>query len=111
MKINYKLIGKQIKRFRLAQNLTQEQLAELCDVSNVHISNIERGKHCISLAILEKLADKLQFEIEISLYSKNNDMAKISSVLEGCKTYEYKILYDVLVATKTSLNLNSQFKS
>jgi transcriptional regulator with XRE-family HTH domain len=110
MKINYKLIGKQIKEFRLAKNLTQEQLAELCDISNIHISNIERGSGSISLATLEKLARELDFEINVNIYSKENDVAKISAILEGCQTYEYKVLYDVLIATKNSLYLNSQFK-
>ena len=111
MKINYKLIGKQIKKFRLAKNLTQEQLAELCDISNIHISNIERGSGSISFTTLEKLAEKLDFEVSISIYSKENDVSKINSILEGCKTYEYRVLYDVLIATKKSLYLNSQFKS
>ena len=110
MKINYKSIGKQIKEFRLNKNLTQEQLAELCDMSNIHISNIERGLGSISLSTLEKITDCLELNIAINLYSKEDEKEKINEILQDCQTYEYRILYDVLVATKNSLYLNSQFK-
>ena len=42
MIINYKQIGLKTKEYRLKQNLTQEELAEKCNLSTVYISNIER---------------------------------------------------------------------
>ena len=38
-----KEMGARIKRARLKQNLTQEQLAELLDISVSYVSLIERG--------------------------------------------------------------------
>ena len=48
------LLGKRIKEERIRCNLTQEQLAELTDVSTTYIGFVERGKRSITL---EKLID------------------------------------------------------
>ena len=39
--IDYKTIGRKIRERRIACNLSQEKLAELCDVGTTHISHIE----------------------------------------------------------------------
>lgn len=38
-----RLVGRNLKRFRAAANLTQEQLAERSGLPQQHISEIERG--------------------------------------------------------------------
>lgn len=43
MSVDYKVIGKRIKKSRKKVNITQEKLAELMDVSVGYISQIERG--------------------------------------------------------------------
>lgn len=43
MSVDYRLIGKRIKKARKKANITQEKLAELMDVSVGYISQIERG--------------------------------------------------------------------
>lgn len=43
MSINYKLIGERIQKSRKEKNITQEELAELIEVSAGYISQIERG--------------------------------------------------------------------
>lgn len=47
-----KLIGNNIKRRRLELKLTQAQLAERAQISDVHISHIETGKASMSLETL-----------------------------------------------------------
>lgn len=44
MEIDYTAIGKRVKKFRKSRRLSQEQLAELLDISVPHMSNIENGK-------------------------------------------------------------------
>ena len=109
MSINYKKIGLKIKEYRLKNNLTQEEFAEMCDLSTIHISNIERGKACLSLFTLKKMSDILEFEITLDISDRKKDV--IENILENCCHYEYKILRDVLIATKKSLDLNLKFKS
>ena len=45
-----------LKVYRVAQGLTQEQLAERCHVSTKHIANIEKGSMNPSYEILLAIA-------------------------------------------------------
>ena len=69
MAINYQRIGKKIRELRIKRKLSQETLAELCDLSSSYISYIETGKKRLSFATLEKLSKYLNFDIDI--YDKN----------------------------------------
>ena len=51
-----------VKRQRLSKNISQESLAELCDLHRTYISDIERGTRNISIANVEKIADALGVE-------------------------------------------------
>lgn len=51
-----------IKKYRLQKGLTQEKLAELCDISPDYISEIERGKKTPSIKRLIIIADILKIE-------------------------------------------------
>lgn len=53
-------ILKNIKKFRQEKNLTQEQLSELCDISQDYLSEIERGKKTPSLKRFILIAEKLK---------------------------------------------------
>ncbi len=53
-------ILKNIKKFRQEKNLTQEQLSELCDISQDYLSEIERGKKTPSLKRFILIAEKLE---------------------------------------------------
>ena len=47
-----KLLGKNINKYREIKKLTQNELAELVDLSREYIADIERGLKNISLKIL-----------------------------------------------------------
>ncbi len=51
-----------IKKYRLQKGLTQEKLAELCNISPDYISEIERGKKTPSLKRLIIISDILKVE-------------------------------------------------
>lgn len=53
---------KNLKKFRKSQNITQSELAELCDVSNGTVGNIECGVTKPSFDLLLKFAEKLQVQ-------------------------------------------------
>ena len=55
-----KKILKNIKKFRQEKKLTQEQLSELCDISQDYLSEIERGKKTPSLKRFILIAEKLE---------------------------------------------------
>lgn len=58
-----------IRELRIKRKLSQETLAELCNLSSSYISYIETGKKRLSFATLEKLSKYLNFDIDI--YDKN----------------------------------------
>ena len=54
------LLGARIKEIRKARGLTQEQLAEMIDVEQKHVSRIESGKNYPTIDLLEKMAAALK---------------------------------------------------
>lgn len=61
----YKIIRKNIKRFRLERNLTQQDLADMTDLSREYICDIEnesRNKH-LTIAVLGRIADAMNVHI------------------------------------------------
>lgn len=51
-----KIFGLNTKLERIKRGLTQESVAEILDFSSVYISNVESGKHNISLSNAYKFA-------------------------------------------------------
>jgi putative transcriptional regulator len=52
-----------IKAKRKSQKISQNQLAEMCDVTRETISRIENGKHSPTITLLYKIADALDIPI------------------------------------------------
>ena len=59
-----KRFGKNVKIERIKQDSTQEQFAEIMDVSQNYIANIECGKANMSLAKVLELSNFLKVDIE-----------------------------------------------
>lgn len=49
-----------IKKYRKQRKMTQDQLSELCGISQDYLSEIERGKKKPSLETLITIAEKLE---------------------------------------------------
>ena len=63
---NQKLLidfGKNLKRIRESKNLSQHQLANLCDVEHSQINRIELGKVNTTISTLYLIAYKLGVEV------------------------------------------------
>ncbi len=56
------LFGKNVKKYRIKYNLSQEKLAELTGLHRTYISDIERGLRSISLNNIEKLSKALNIK-------------------------------------------------
>ena len=57
-------LGKNIKKYRKLKNLSQNQLAEMVDLSREHLACIETGKAFISLRKLFLIADILEVPVK-----------------------------------------------
>lgn len=61
----YIIIRKNIKKFRLERNLTQQELADMTELSREYICDIEnqkRGKR-LTIAVLGRIAEALNVDI------------------------------------------------
>ena len=57
-------LGQNIKKYREQKGLSQNQLAELADLSREHIGSVETGKDFLSLRKLFKIADILETPVK-----------------------------------------------
>lgn len=57
------LIGKRIKQLREEKNISQVELANLCEFERSNMSRIEMGNTCPSSYTLYKIAKNLQIEV------------------------------------------------
>ena len=100
-------LGEKIKRLRKKQGLTQEQLAEMIDISSRNVSNIELGISFPKPETLEKIIKSLNTTSEelFSLdYIKTEEelFCDIQKIINSIKTDKamlervYKILKDII---------------
>ena len=52
-------LGKNIRNARKLKNLSQNELAEILDISREHLAKIETAKRTISLGLLFKISESL----------------------------------------------------
>jgi transcriptional regulator with XRE-family HTH domain len=53
------IVGRNVKRLRLAKGLTQERLAFSSDIDLTYIGGIERGRRNPSLLVMARIAEAL----------------------------------------------------
>lgn len=59
-----KSLANNIKKYRKQKGLSQNELAELLNISREHIAKLETTKRCISLKLLFKLSDVLNVSLK-----------------------------------------------
>ena len=70
--ISINKIGANVKKYRKFHRLTQAQLAELVDISTVHMSHIETGSVTMSLELLLKICEELDITPNHLLLDEKN---------------------------------------
>ena len=74
--LKMELLREEIKRLRMENNLTQEQLGKLIGVQRAHISKLENNATNITIGTLIKVINALDAEISFSIQPKE----KVASV-------------------------------
>lgn len=69
---DYKALGERIKKVRKEKHLTQEVLAELCELSTAHIGHIERGTRALSIESLVTISSVLNVSTDYLLLNISN---------------------------------------
>lgn len=72
------VISNNLKGFRSANNLSQEELAELCKLHRTYIGAIERCEKNLSLSSLELIAETLGITVSELLIPRDFNDATIS---------------------------------
>lgn len=106
--IDYEDIGRQIRKFRTEQHLSQKDLSMMLEVESPHISHIENAQTKLSLPTFVSIANALEVTSDDllcgSLVAKtnapNNEVAKI---LEDCSPDECRVLISCLKEHKRFL--------
>lgn len=52
-------VGRNLRRYRQRQQLSQEAFAEVLGVHRTYIGALERGERNLSLAVVERLAEQI----------------------------------------------------
>lgn len=72
--MNYlSILGVNVRTLRIKRKLTQEQLADLCDLHRTYVGAIERGERNVSLKNIVIIAQALNVE-PTELLSYNNEL-------------------------------------
>ena len=108
MEIDYKLIGKRIREERISQNLSQQTLAEISNISPTNISHIERGATKLSLPTLISIANALAVSADFLLCDSLVEAERIyideiNCLLLDCNPNELKLIIHIMKSIKTSL--------
>ena len=97
-------IGRNIRRYRLKRCMTQEQLAELADLSVGYVRQVEIGMKTLSLPTLFRIAEALDTTPQSLLVCKEADSAgQVEALLAECTTWERDVIVDVVEAAAESL--------
>lgn len=108
--MDYEKIGMRIRFFRQQKGLSQEQLAELVDISVTHMSHIETGNTKLSLPVFVAMAEALEVCTDELLHEPANDhnsvLGELTAIINSCSPQEARCIADIAKATKLAFNKN-----
>lgn len=109
--IDYTILGQNIAKRRKELNMSQENLAELIDVSRVYISSIESGHRKVYTSTLVRIANALRTTADALLlgqqdYDQGRYAAAEKSILASCSPKERRIIMKTMNALKNALEEN-----
>lgn len=99
--VDYKELGKRIRAERRKQELTQEKLAEMADISESFMGHIERGGRMLSIETLVKIANSLNLSIEYIIcgefsYQPNVLPAEILEALDCMSSKQREVFFNMM---------------
>lgn len=58
-----RILANNIRTFRKTKGLSQEDLADICDLHRTYVGSVERGERNVTLSTLEVIADALGISV------------------------------------------------
>lgn len=107
--MDYYAIGQRIRKYRKAKGLSQEQLAEIVDISTTHMSHIETGNTKLSLQVFVDLAEALQVNVDslltdVNMTNKQQTYQEIMDILDQCTPAQAQALKEIISSTWNAIN-------
>ena len=112
--LNLKEIGNRIKKYRKQKGFTQAQLAEIIDISTIHMSHLETGSVAMSLECMIKVCNALEVspdDLLIGEFELNNNatIKQLAEITKNLSSDENKLLIDfALLLEKNKPNRNKK---
>ena len=105
--MDYFKIGQAVRKYRQAQGMTQEELAERIGISTTHMSHIETGNTKLSLPVLVSLAVALNVQTDRILFecppSKVQTSEEFQSLIAECTETKLMIIPETVKSLKIAL--------
>lgn len=104
--MDYALLGNRIRNCRKSRRMSQAKLADLLDVSENYVGQIELAKKRIGIEMLEDISIALDVSLLSLLYEVNTGVLlteEINLILQTCTFSELSIICDTIKALKISL--------
>lgn len=101
-------VGKRIREYREKANLTQEDIAEILDLSITAVSNIERGLNYPSMENFIKLANIMNVSSDLllsdvlkqSYIAKSNELAEMIESLSAEKRRQLFAIIEAFISSE-----------
>lgn len=110
--MDYYKIGERIRKYRKAQNMSQEELAEQVGISVTHMSHIETGNTKLSLPVFVSIANVLQIQTDSLLKDEACEKAEIineiTNMLSSCDDKKARLIADIAKSAKMSLDKQAE---
>jgi hypothetical protein len=85
--VNYREIGIRIQKYRLENGLSQDKLADRVNSSQTYISEVEAGKHRLSLDTAVAIAKALDISVDRLLadYQDSSNESTLQDILNSIR--------------------------
>lgn len=81
-------VGANIRTYREAASMSQEQLAYLSGIGSAHLGSIERGKSNPTLCTLQKIATGLNVDIQLLMAGTGGGDTETNLIMQRIKQNE-----------------------
>lgn len=73
MRVDIRQLGEAIRAARMKRGLTQEALAELLDITPIHLKNIESSRRKPSVPLLFQMMEILDFSVDALVFPERTE--------------------------------------
>ena len=98
MSIEKRALGEAVRLARMKKALTQERLAEMLDITPIHLKNIEGSRRIPSVPLLFRMMELLDFSVDALAFPERESAPAIHT--DGLTEREAEALARLVDATK-----------